>query len=91
MGECLLVSFVCFFLPISFGFAKRKNKNNTKKKKEERVNLSCLCSKQAGGDPVAAAGWKGEKADHSNAHAELVLFCLMQKQIHNVSLQRNGL
>jgi hypothetical protein len=86
-----LVSFVCFFLPISFGFAKRKNKNNKNKKEQRRVGeYSSSCSKQAGGDLVAAAGWKGEKAYH-NAHAELVLFCLMQKQIHNVSLQRNGL
>jgi hypothetical protein len=68
----------------------RTRTRRTKKKKEERVNLSCSCSKQAGGDLVAAAGWKGGKAYH-NAHAELVLFCLVQKRIHNASLQRNGL
>ncbi len=80
------MSFVCFFLPISFGFAERKNKNMNKEE-ERRADP---CSEQAGGDLVAAAGGKGEKA-YQNAHGELVLFCSVQKQIHNVSLQRNGL
>ncbi len=44
--ECPLVSFVCFFLPISFGFADRKNKNMNKEE-EGRAGESFLFVQRA--------------------------------------------